>query len=155
MIKNLVLLKIAAPFVELFQFIGDHRYGVIAVLALVGAVTARNVPVAGAALSKGLIALAIGFGCFDWGYSHRAAIDREAWNQAEATRLAAELAEHARRGTVIAEARKAAAAEARALAAQEAERNKIVKESEDASRANDKRSCLDVPGVLRLNRIGR
>lgn len=155
MIQNLVLLKIAAPFVELLQFIGDHRYGALAVLAFAGAVAARNAPLAGAALSKGLLALAIGLSCFDGGYSYRATIDREAWKQAEAARLAAELAEHARRGTVIAEARKAAAAEARTLAVQEAERNKIVKESEDASRANDKRSCLDVPSILRLNRIGR
>jgi hypothetical protein len=153
MIKNLALLKIAAPFVELFQFIGDHRYGAIAVLALVGAVATRNVPVAGAALSKGLLAIAIGFACFDGGYSWRAAIDREAWKQAETVRLAAELAEHARREAAIAKARAAAVAEARAQAALEADREKILKESDHASRENDRNPCLPASGVMRLNRI--
>ncbi|WP_018407942.1 hypothetical protein [Methylocystis rosea] len=153
MIKNLVLLKIAAPFVELFQFIGDHRYSALAALALTGAVAARNVPIAGAALSKALFALAIGFACFDGGYSYRAAIDREAWNQAEAARLAVELAEHARREAAIAKARNAAGAEARAQAALEADREKILKESDHASRENDRSACLPASSVMRLNRI--
>ncbi|PPD10298.1 MAG: hypothetical protein CTY36_00455 [Methylocystis sp.] len=153
MIKNLVLLKIAEPFVELFQFIGDHRYGALSLLALVGAVAARNVPLAGAALSKGLFALAIGLSCFDGGYSWRAAIDREAWDRAEASRLAAELAEHGRREAAIAKARVAAVAEARAQAALEAYREKILKESDYASRENDRRPCLPASSVVRLNRI--
>jgi hypothetical protein len=153
MIKNLVLLKIVAPFVELFQFVGDHRYGALAVLALVGAVAARNVPLAGAALSKGLIAIAIGFACFDGGYSYRAAIDRESWTRAEAARLAAELAEHGRRETAIAKARDDAIAAARAEAALEADREKILKESDDASRENDRSACLPASSVMRLNKI--
>lgn len=153
MIKNLVLLKIAAPFVELFQFIGDHRCGALAILALVGAVAARNVPLAGAALSKGLFAIAIGFACFDGGYSWRAAIDREAWDRAEASRLAAELAEHGRREAVIAKAKADAIAAARAEVALEADREKILKESDHASRENDRHPCLPASGVMRLNRI--
>lgn len=153
MIKNLVLLKIATPFVELFQFVGDHRYGALAVLALVGAVVARNLPLAGAALSKGLVALAIGLVFFDGGYSWRAAIDREAWDRAEATRLAAELAEHARREAAIARAKADAIAVARAEAALEADREKILKESEHASHAHDRGPCLSASSVMRLNRI--
>jgi hypothetical protein len=153
MIKNLVLLKIATPFVELFQFVGDHRYGALAVLALVGAAAARNVPLAGAALSKGLVALAIGVAFFDGGYSWRAAIDRETWKQAEAARLAAELAEHARREAAIAKAKADAIAAARAEAALEADREKILKESDHASRENDRNACLPASSVMRLNRI--
>lgn len=153
MIKNLMLLKIAAPFVELFQFIGDHRYSALAALALTGAVATRNVPVAGAALSKALLFIAIGFGCFDGGYSWRAAIDREAWDRAEASRIAAELAEHARREAAIAKAKVDAIAAARAQAALEADREKILKESDHASRENDRSACLPASGVMRLNRI--
>lgn len=153
MIKNLVLLKIAAPFVELFQFIGDHRYGALAVLALVAAIAARNVPLAGAALSKGLFAIAIGLSCFDGGYSYRAAIDREAWDRAEASRLAAELAEHGRREAAIAKSKVDAIAAARAEAALETDREKILKESYHASRENDRSACLPASSVMRLDRI--
>ncbi|MGJ0504653.1 MAG: hypothetical protein ACR65X_13125 [Methylocystis sp.] len=130
-----------------------QRYGALAILALVGAVAVRNVPLGGAALSKGLFALAIGFACFDGGYSWRAAIDREAWDRAEASRLAAELAEHARREAAIGRARVAAIAEARAQAALEADREKILKESDHASRENDHSACLPASSVMRLNRI--
>lgn len=73
-----------------FDFASDHRYGAIALLFAIGAAAALFLmPVfkreAAALLAVGALVLAI----FDGGYSHRAAIDRKAWAQAEATRKAA------------------------------------------------------------------
>jgi hypothetical protein len=149
-----LLSKLFGQFAPLFHFLGDHRYGAIAVLLIAGAVAAwAYLPVIGAQTAKILIAAALAFACFDWGYSHRAAIDREAWARAEAAHVAAEIAEHERREAVIAKAKADAIAAARAQVALEAEQNKILKESEDASRANDHNACLSADSVLRLNKI--
>lgn len=146
--------KLFGQFAPLFNFIGDHRWGGVALLLVIGAAAAwAYLPIVGAQTAKVLLIVAVGFATFDWGYSHRAAIDRETWRQTEAVRLAAELAEHARREDVIAKARDEAAADARRLATEEAARETILKESEHASHANDNRACLPVSGVMRLNRI--
>lgn len=148
--------KLFGQFAPFFNFIGDHRWGCVALLLVIGAAAAwAYLPIVGAQTAKVLLIVAVGFATFDWGYSHRAAIDRATWARAEAARLAAELAEHARREDVIAKARDEAAADARRLATEEAARETILKESEHASHANDNHPCLPVSGVMRLNRAGR
>jgi hypothetical protein len=149
-----LLTKVFSPLAPIFHFIGDHRYGSIAVLLVVAAGAAWvYVPVAGRNIAKVLIVLAVAAGFYDGGYSHRAAIDREAWAQAEQAQRAAELAEHLRREAVISKAKAEAIAEARAQVALEAEQNRILKESEDASRVNDHSACLPAASILRLNKI--
>jgi len=151
-----LLSKLFSQFAPLFHFIGDHRYGAIAVLLLAGAIAAWvYLPVVGAQTAKALLIVAIGFATFDWGYSHRAEIDRKAWQQAEAARLAAELAEHARRDSVLEKARRDADAAETALHSQMEEHARYMQEMEDASRANDNLPCLDRAGLMRLDRIGR
>lgn len=149
-----LLSKLFEQVAPLFHFIGDHRYGSFALLLFVAALAAwACLPVIGAQTAKILGVLALCFLVFDWGYSYRAAIDRETWKQAEARRLAAELAEHARREAALAKAKTDAVAAARAEAALEADRAKILMETDNASRENDRRACLPAAGVMRLNRI--
>jgi len=146
---------IFSPLAPVFHFIGDHRYALLALLALVAAGAARlYVPVAGGALAKALVALAIGLGCFDWGYSHRAAIDREAAARAEAERVRIGLIERARREDAIAKARRDAEAAEAALKAQQEEHAAYMREIEHASERNNSVQCLDAAAGLRLDRIG-
>lgn len=148
--------QLFAPLSGVIAFVGDHRWGALALVALAASVAARvYLAPEGTGISKLMFWAAIGLACFDWGYSHRAAIDRDAWARAEAARLHAALIEHARREDEIAKARAAADAEARAEARQEADREIRRKESEDASHAHDRGSCLDADSVLRLQRLGR
>jgi hypothetical protein len=151
-----LLTKIFAPLMPLFHFVGDHRYGTVAVLLLVAAVAAwAYLPVVGAQTAKLLLVISVAFGCFDWGYSHRAAIDREAWKQAESIRLAAEIAERARRDFVLDKTRRDADATAAALASQQEEHARYMVEMENASKVANHDSCLSGSSVVRLDRIGR
>lgn len=151
-----LLSMIFAPLAPIFHFIGDHRYGSIAVLLVVAAGAAWvYVPVAGRNIAKALLVLAVAAGFYDDGYSHRAAIDREAWAQAEAERVRIGLLEHARREDAIAKARRDADAAEAALKSQQEEHARFQREIENASKANDRVPCIDAPGVMRLDRIGR
>jgi len=150
-----LLTKIFAPLLPLFHFIGDHRYGSIAVLLLVAAVAAwAYLPAVGAQTAKLLLVAAVALGCFDWGYSHRAAIDREAWAVAENERVRLGLIEHARRNDEIAKARREAELAEIALKSQQEEHARFQREIEDASKANDHSPCIDAAGVMRLDKIG-
>ncbi|MBM3553671.1 MAG: hypothetical protein FJX45_18475 [Alphaproteobacteria bacterium] len=143
-------------FAPIVHFVGDHRYGTIALLLIVAAVAAWiYLPVVGRQTAKALLVVAVAFGFFDWGYSHRAAIDRVAWEQAEAARKAAEEAERARRASELAKARRDADAAEQALHAQMEEHARYMVEIDNVSKANDNRPCLDRAGVLRIDRIGR
>lgn len=143
-------------FAPIFHFIGDHRYGAIAVLLVIAAGAAWvYVPVVGRQTAKALLVVAVAAGFYDGGYSHRAAIDRAAWAQAEAARIAAEEAEHARRDSELAKAHRAAESAEKALHAQMEEHARYQVEIDNASKANDNRPCLDSTGLMRLDRIGR
>jgi hypothetical protein len=144
------LFQSVAPF---FDFIGDHRYALLSMLALVAAGAARlYVPVAPGALANALIALAIGLACFDWGYSHRTAIDREAWASAGAERVRVGLLERARREDAIAKARRDAESAEAALKAQQEEHAAYMREIEHASERNSVQ-CLDAAAGVRLDKI--
>jgi hypothetical protein len=148
--------QVAEHVAPLFHFIGDHRYGAIALLFVaVAAASWAYLPVVGARTAKILLIVAIAFATFDWGYSHRAAIDREAWNRAESLRLAAEVAERARRDFVLDKTRRDAEATDAALKSQQEEHARYMVEMENASKANDRNPCLDGAGVMRIDRIGR
>ena len=59
--------------------LADHRWAFLAIAAAAVGVAARMyIPVAGAVIARICFALAIGLGCFDLGYSTRAADDRSA-----------------------------------------------------------------------------
>ncbi len=151
-----LLTKVFAPIAPIFHFIGDHRYGSIAVLLVVAAGAAwAYLPVVGAQTAKILLVIAVAAGFYDGGYSHRAAIDREAWKQAEAERVRLGLLERARREDAIAAARHDAETAEAALKSQQEEHARFQKEIEDASKANDRLPCIDAAGVMRLDRIGR
>lgn len=88
------------------------------------------------------------------GHRERAACEARASAFRAELQRAAE-AEHIRRETAIAKAQAVGAAEADALARKNLDLEIRLKESEDASRANDSRACLDRSGVLRLQRLAR
>lgn len=143
-------------FAPIFHFIGDHRYGTIALLLVVAAGAAWvYVPVVGRQTAKALLVVAVAAGFYDGGYSHRAAIDRAAWAQAEAARKAAEEAEHVRRDREIAKARSLADAAIAVLKAEREEHKRQLKDTDNASKANDNRPCFDRASVLRVDGIGR
>ncbi len=147
--------KVLSPLASVFHFIGDHRYGSIAVLLVAAAAAAWvYVPIAGRKIAGGLLVAAVAAGFFDWGYSYRAAIDRKAWAAAEAERVRLEQIEHARRNDEIAKARREAELAEIALKSQQEEHAKFQREIEDASKANDASTCLDGAGVMRLDKIG-
>lgn len=151
-----ILSKLFGQFAPAINFLGDHRYGAVAVALVIAAGAAWfYLPAVGRQVAKALLVVAVGFGCYDGGYSHRAAIDRETWRQAEAARLAAELAEHGRRVAELDKARRDADAAEAALASQQEEHARYMVETENASKANDNNPCLDRAGVMRLDRIGR
>lgn len=140
----------------IFHFIGDHRYGTIALLLVAAAVAAWvYVPVVGRQTAKALLVVAVAAGFYDGGYSHRAAIDRAAWAQADAARRKAWDAEIARRESELAKSHRAAESAEAALHAQMEEHARYQVEIDNASKANDNRPCLDRASVLRIDRIGR
>ncbi|MBS4019888.1 MAG: hypothetical protein KGZ68_16835 [Dechloromonas sp.] len=148
-----LLTKVFSPLAPIFHFIGDHRYGSIAVLLIVAAAAAWvYVPVAGRKIAGGLIVAAVAAGFFDWGYSYRAAIDRKAWAQAEKARADAEEKEEKRREDAVDSAATWAREEARRLASEEENRAKQSKEIDDAAR-NSHRPGLSLPFVLQLGKI--
>jgi|GEM_PF-2640113 len=151
-----LLTKIFSPLAPLVHFIGDHRYGSIAVLLVVAAGAAWvYVPVVGRQTAKLLLVVAVAAGFYDGGYSHRAAIDRAAWQQAEAVRRAAELAEYARRAAELTKARSDAEAAEAALKSQMEEHAAYMRDIENASKAANNDPCLSGAGVVRLDGIGR
>lgn len=151
-----LLTKVFSPLAPIAHLIGDHRYGSIAVLLVVTAGAAWvYVPVAGRKIAGALIVAAVAAGFFDWGYSHRAAIDRKAWEQADAERVRIGRVEHSRRDDEIAKARRGAELAEAALKSQQEEHARYMVEMENASKANDRNPCLDGAGVMRLDRIGR
>lgn len=146
--------KIFAPFAPIFHFIGDHRYGAIAIVLLAAAALAwMHIPVVGRNIAKVFVVLAVAAGFFDWGYSYRADIDREARAREESARIAAELKEFVRREAAIKKSHDQAVAAARAEVALEADRAKVLREADRESRANDKSSCLPASAVMRLDKI--
>lgn len=150
-----LLSKVFSPIASIFHFVGDHRYGTIAVLLIVAAVAAWvYVPIAGRKIAGALIVAAVAAGFFDWGYSYRAAIDRKAWAAAEAERVRMGLIERARREDAIAKARRDADAAQAALKAQQEEHAAYMREIEHASERNNSVQCLDAAAGLRLDKIG-
>ena len=151
-----LLTKVFSPLAPIFDFIGDHRWGVFALLLVVAAGAAWvYVPVIGRQTAKLLLVVAVAAGFYDGGYSHRAAIDREAWKQAEQVRRAAELAEYARRAAELTKARIAADAAEAALKSQMEEHAAYMRDIENASKAANNDPCLSGAGVVRLDGIGR
>jgi hypothetical protein len=150
-----LLSTIFSPLAPIFHFIGDHRYGAIALLLVAAAAaTWVYVPVAGRNIAKALIVAAVAAGFFDWGYSYRAAVDREAWARAEAERVRLGNIEHARREEAIAKARREAESAEAALKAQQEEYAAYMREIEHASEINNSVSCLDAAAGVRLDKIG-
>jgi hypothetical protein len=146
---------IFSPLAPVFHFIGDHRFGAIALLLVVAAAAAWvYVPVAGRNIAKVLLVVAVAAGFFDWGYSYRAAIDREASARAEAERVRLGLLEHQRREEAIAKARRDADAAEAALKAQQEEHAAYMREIEHASERNNSVQCLDAAAGVRLDKIG-
>ena len=151
-----LLTKVFSPLAPVFNFIGDHRYGTIAVLLVAAAAAAWvYVPIAGRKIAGGLLVAAVAAGFFDWGYSYRAAIDRKAWAAAEAERVRLGFLEHARREDEIAKARREAELAEIALKSQQEEHARYMVEMESASKAANNNTCLSGPSVMRLDRIGR
>lgn len=74
---------------------------------------------------------------------------------AEDERVRIGLLEHSRREDAITKARRDADAAEAALKSQQEEHARYQREIEDASKANDHNPCIDAPGVMRLDRIGR
>jgi hypothetical protein len=137
----------------IFDFAGDHRWGAVALLFVIGAVAALFLlPVFKRQVAAGLAGVALIIASYDAGYSHRARIDRAAWAQAEAARIDAEEKEEKRREDAVDSAATWAREEAKRLAAEEANREKQTKEIDDAAR-NSHRPGLSLPFVLQLDKI--
>ncbi|TDX61909.1 hypothetical protein EDE12_11210 [Methylosinus sp. sav-2] len=110
-------------------------------------VSAVRTPIGAAALAFGLAWLIAGR------REHAACEARLETFRVELQRAAD--AEHARRESVIAEARAAGRVESEALARKNLDLEIRLKESADASAAHDRRPCLDAAGVMRLDRLAR
>lgn len=151
-----LLTKVFSPLASIFHFVGDHRYGTIALLLVAAAAAAWvYVPIAGRKIAKALLVVAVAAGFYDGGYSHRAEVDRKAWARAQEAHLAAVVAEHVRRDFELEKARREAELAEAALKSQQEEHARYMVEIDNASKANDNRPCLDAPSVVRLDRAGR